>query len=74
MAAAGERGGHGRTIRVDSAFIARDTLFVVVREYEGGRTCGTTGMIVRPMHAVRVERSERPAVFIDRGVVERVCR
>ncbi len=74
LAAAGERHGHGRTIRIDSAFVARDTLFVVVREYEGGRTCGTTRMMVHPMHAVRVERREEEPVFIDRGVAERECR
>lgn len=74
VAAAGERGGHGRTIRVDSAFVARDTLFVVVREYKGGRRCITTGMVVRPMHAVRVGRSDGAVVFIDRSVAERECR
>lgn len=73
VAAAGERGGHGRTIRIDSAFVARDTLFVVVREYKGGPRCITTGMVVRPMHAVRVDRNDRAAVFIDRGVAEREC-
>lgn len=74
VAAAGVRGGHGRTIRVDSAFLARDTLFAVVREYRGGPTCVTTGMEVRPMHAVRADRVDGPVVFIDRPVVERICR
>lgn len=74
VAGAGERSGHGRTIRIDSAFTARDTTFVVVREYAPGPRCVTTGMVVRPMHAVSTARSDWPVVFIERGVVARECR
>lgn len=74
VAAAGERGaGHGHLIRIDSAFVASDTFFAVVREYAPGPYCGTTRMVVRPMHAVSVTRSKQPVVFIDRGTVTRHC-
>lgn len=70
VAAAGQRGGHGNRIRIDSALVAERTLHAVVREYTG---CATTGMIVTPVHVVRVDRTDLPVHFVERGTVRDSC-
>ncbi len=68
VAAAGVR--YGTSIRIDSVFVAQDTMFAVVREHSG---CVGLPMSIRPFHVVRVAQTGHPVMFIDRGMKRRPC-
>jgi hypothetical protein len=69
VASMGTRSSGGYTIAIDSVFVARDTLRVVVREQSPGPRCGTTAALTMPVALARLERSELPVSFISRAAV-----
>lgn len=70
LVATGERGGHAWNVRIDSAVVARDTLVVHFHEHV---TCATTGMMVRPVDVVAVERRRGVTTFRHDGVAREPC-
>jgi hypothetical protein len=70
VAASGPRGGHGWTIRIDSARVQNDTVIAHVREYS---SCATTGAIVNPIHVTAMERHDGPVVFRNAGTTYYPC-
>lgn len=69
VASMGIRSSGGYTVGIDSAFVARDTVFFRVRETSPGPRCGTTAALTSPVGLARVERSELPVGFETASIV-----
>lgn len=63
IASMGTRSSGGYSVAMDSVRVARDTLFVRVREYSPGSQCGTTAALTAPVGLARMERSHHPIAF-----------
>ena len=69
VASMGTRSSGGYSVGIDSAFVARDTLFFRVIETSPGARCGTTAALTSPVGLARVERSDLPVGFATSSVV-----
>lgn len=68
VASMGTRSTGGYIIMIDSASVARDTLFVFVREQSPGPRCGVTGALTAPVALARLQRSDLPVSLVSRSV------
>ena len=64
VVASGERPSHAWTVIFDSAWVARDTLFVAHHEHV---SCSSTGMLVRPVGVFAVPVMGNPVRFLYGG-------
>ena len=69
LVAIGTRATGGFGILLDSALVARDTLFVHATSSRPGQRCGTTAALTQPVDVARVPRLEAPVRFAVRETV-----